>query len=159
PWARKWPTAPVIMRMPVKTALVLFASAAALASPALAQDDPHAGHHQAATPPGAAAMDHSAHSSGHSGHRESNADHGETRWPVEGSGTSRLPAAEGMMPGLHFGLGDGWQGMAHGYAWGVYTDQGGPRGDDKLYVQSMAMLMAEKDFGGARLQLRTMLSA
>jgi hypothetical protein len=64
-----------------------------------------------------------------------------------------------MMQGLHFSLGDGWQGMAHGYAWGVYTDQGGPRGDDKLYVQSMAMLMAEKDFGGARLQLRTMLSA
>lgn len=79
--------------------------------------------------------------------------------PVEASGTSRLPAAEGMMPGLHFGLGDGWMGMAHGYLWGVYTDQTGARGDDKLYVQSMAMLMAEKRFEGARLQLKAMMSA
>lgn len=79
--------------------------------------------------------------------------------PVEGSGTARLPQAEGMMPGAHFDIGDGWSGMAHGYAWGIYTDQAGPRGDDKLYVQSMAMLMAEKDLGGARLQFRSMLSA
>jgi hypothetical protein len=79
--------------------------------------------------------------------------------PVEGSGTSRLPQAEGMMPGVHFDLGGGWMGMAHGYLWGIYTDQGGPRGDDKLFAGSMAMLLAEKDFGGARLQLRSMLSA
>ena len=51
--------------------------------------------------------------------------------PVEASGTARLPQAEGMMPGLHFDLGGGWMGMAHGYLWGVYTDQTGPRGDDK----------------------------
>ena len=49
--------------------------------------------------------------------------------------------------------------MAHGYAWGVYTDQTGPRGDDKLYVQSMAMLMAEREFEGGRLQLKAMISA
>jgi hypothetical protein len=79
--------------------------------------------------------------------------------PIEGSGTSRLPQAEGMMPGVHFDIGSGWMGMAHGYAWGIYTDQGGARGDDKLYVASMAMLMAEKDFGGARLQLKSMMSA
>src|SRR5690606_16686205 len=79
--------------------------------------------------------------------------------PVEASGTARLPQAEGMMPGLHFDLGSGWSGMAHGYAWGVYTEQTGPRGDDKLYVQSMAMLMAERHFKGGRLQLKTMLSA
>jgi hypothetical protein len=79
--------------------------------------------------------------------------------PVEASGTSRLPQAEGMLPGVHFSLGDGWTGMAHGYLWGVYSDQGGPRGDDKFYVASMAMLMAEKDFGGAGLQLTSMLSA
>ncbi|HEY6814962.1 MAG TPA: hypothetical protein VI168_05435 [Croceibacterium sp.] len=78
---------------------------------------------------------------------------------VEASGTARLPGAEGMMPGLHRDLGDDWMGMAHGYLWGVYTDQGGPRGDDKAYVQSMAMLMAQKNFDGARLQLKAMLSA
>lgn len=64
-----------------------------------------------------------------------------------------------MMPGLHFDLGSGWSGMAHGHAWGVYTDQTGPRGDDKLYVQSMAMLMAEREFEGGRLLFKTMLSA
>jgi len=41
--------------------------------------------------------------------------------PIEASGTSRLPQAEGMMPGVHFDLGGGWMGMAHGYAWGVYS--------------------------------------
>ncbi|MBO9516733.1 MAG: hypothetical protein J7493_01555 [Porphyrobacter sp.] len=86
-------------------------------------------------------------------------EHSAPAGPVEGSGTSRLPQAEGMMPGLHFNIGDGWMGMAHGYLWGVYTDQTGPRGDDKLYVQSMAMLMAEKQFDGARLQFRSMMSA
>ena len=96
----------------------------------------------------APAMDHGA--MGHSAMPEG---------PVEGSGTARLPQAEGMMPGLHFDIGGGWMGMAHGYLWGVYTDQTGPRGDDKLYVGSMAMMMAEKQFGGARLQLKAMLSA
>jgi hypothetical protein len=70
--------------------------------------------------------------------------------PIEASGTSRLPQAEGMMPGVHFDLGGGWAGMAHGYAWGVYTDQTGPRGDDMAFVQSMAMLMAERRFEGGR---------
>lgn len=79
--------------------------------------------------------------------------------PVEASGTSRLPQAEGMMPGLHFDIGGDWTGMAHGYAWGVYTDQSGPRGDDMVFVQSMGMLMAERQFEGGRLQLKGMLSA
>src|SRR5690606_6543974 len=73
--------------------------------------------------------------------------------------TARLPQAEGMMPGVHFDLGGNWMGMVHGYAWGAYTDQGGPRGDDKVFVQSMAMLMAEGRFDGGRLQLRAMMSA
>jgi hypothetical protein len=84
--------------------------------------------------------------------------HGVAESPVEASGTSRLPQAEGMMPGIHFGLGSGWKGMAHGYAWGVYSEQTGPRGDDMAFVQSMAMLMAEKPFEGGRLQLKAMLS-
>ncbi|HVG82573.1 MAG TPA: hypothetical protein VNB28_09860, partial [Methylomirabilota bacterium] len=156
--------------------LLLFAAtalSATFAGPALAQD--HSGHEQHTpapepAPPGQ--PDHSQMDHGQMDHPEA-VDHDEADEaeifhqpgirlpprPVEASGTSRLPAAEGMMPGLHFGLGDGWMGMAHGYAWGIYTDQGGPRGDDKLYVASMAMLMAEKDFGGARLQLKSMMSA
>lgn len=77
----------------------------------------------------------------------------------DGSGTSRLPADTGAMHGLHLSTGE-WMVMAHGYAWGVWTDQGGPRGDDKAFVASMAMLSAERRFdSGARLQLRTMMSA
>jgi hypothetical protein len=49
--------------------------------------------------------------------------------------------------------------MAHGYAWAMYTDQTGPRGDDGIYVQSMAMLMAEKPTSWGRVQLRGMWSA
>ncbi|MFZ5747511.1 MAG: hypothetical protein ACOY45_07610 [Pseudomonadota bacterium] len=77
---------------------------------------------------------------------------------ADGSGTSRLPGAEGAMHGIHAMVGD-WMVMAHGYAWGAYTDQPGPRGDAGAFVGSMAMLTAGRDFaGGARFQMRTMLS-
>ncbi|MEO9129834.1 MAG: hypothetical protein ABI240_01365 [Sphingomonas sp.] len=76
----------------------------------------------------------------------------------EGSGTARVPANEGAMHGVHLMAGD-WALMLHGYAWGAYTDQGGPRGDKEAFVQSMAMLSASHDLGsGMHLQLRSMLS-
>jgi len=76
----------------------------------------------------------------------------------EGSGTARVPANEGAMHGVDLSTGD-WALMLHGYAWGAYTDQGGPRGDKEAFVQSMAMLSAAHDLGsGAHLQLRSMLS-
>jgi hypothetical protein len=78
---------------------------------------------------------------------------------VEGSGTARLPQAEGPPPGLHLDLGSGWMGMAHGFANFAYTDHGGPRGDDMAYVQSMLMLMAEHNTDATRVQLRGMVSA
>lgn len=157
----------------MKRPLLLAASALALgiASPALAQD--HAGHAAETPPPAPAeAMDHSTMD--HSQMDHSTMDHGAAAkgevdhaamghamadGPVEASGTSRLPQAEGMMPGVHFDIGGGWAGMAHGYAWGAYTEQTGPRGDDMAFVQSMAMLMAERPFDGGRLQLKAMLSA
>jgi hypothetical protein len=77
---------------------------------------------------------------------------------AEGSGTSRLPGKEDGHTGLHIMPGDDWMLMLHGYAWGVYTDQSGPRGDNKAYVQSMAMLSAEKDTDWGRIQLKSMLS-
>ncbi|OYW44612.1 MAG: hypothetical protein B7Z08_06000 [Sphingomonadales bacterium 32-68-7] len=79
--------------------------------------------------------------------------------PAEGSGTARLPAKDGGHQGVHFDLGGDWNGMAHGFAWGLYTEQTGPRGDAGAYVLSMAMLSAEKRFGWGRLQLRSMISA
>lgn len=78
--------------------------------------------------------------------------------PAEGSGTSRLPGKEGAMHGLHIMPGDSWMLMAHGFVSAQYTDHSGPRGDDKFYSTSMAMLTAQKDFGGARLALKSMLS-
>ncbi|WP_375286729.1 hypothetical protein [Sphingomonas sp.] len=74
----------------------------------------------------------------------------------QGSGTARLPAAEGPMRGamLHAG---GWMLMAHGYAWGVAAGQSGPRGDDMAFVETSAMVMADRDLGeAAHLQLRAM---
>jgi hypothetical protein len=74
----------------------------------------------------------------------------------QGSGTSRLPAAEGPMRGYMTQAG-AWMLMAHGYAWGVATDQGGPRGRSEAFVQSMAMLMADRDLGDRfHVQLRVM---
>lgn len=75
-----------------------------------------------------------------------------------GSGTSRLPADD-RMPGLHFMAGD-WALMAHGYAWGSWDRQGGPRGATEAFVQSMAMLEAARPIGpGLDLTLRGMVSA
>ena len=74
-----------------------------------------------------------------------------------GSGTSRLPADDAMQ-GLHLPAG-AWTLMLHGYAWGAYTDQGGPRGRDMAFVQSMGMIEATRPLGDRfRLQLRGMMS-
>ena len=37
------------------------------------------------------------------------------------------------MHGLHLASGD-WMVMLHGYAWGSYTNQSGPRGRDEAFV-------------------------
>ncbi len=74
-----------------------------------------------------------------------------------GSGTSRLPGAVPSMPGIHVMAGD-WMVMAHGFVTTQYTDHSGPRGSDKVYSTSMAMLMAGRDTGFGHLQLRSMMS-
>ena len=74
-----------------------------------------------------------------------------------GSGTSRLPANDQML-GISFMSGD-WMLMAHGYAWGSWTDQGGPRGSREAFVQSMAMIEASRPLGGGvDLTVRSMMS-
>jgi len=79
-------------------------------------------------------------------------------WYQTGSGTARLPAGEGPMRGAMLHAGD-WMLMGHGYTWPMVTDQGGPRGRTKAFVQSMAMLMANRPLGDdAYLQTRAMLS-
>jgi hypothetical protein len=98
----------------------------------------------------------------HAGHDMSNMDGmdmgGDADMPAAGSGTSRLPAAEGAMRGLHLMPGD-WMVMLHGYVWGTYSDQGGPRGDNQAFITSMVMTEASRDLSsGTRLRLQTMLS-
>ncbi len=74
--------------------------------------------------------------------------------PAEGSGTSRLPQNDGHH-GFHIMPGGGWALMLHGYVALTATDDTGPRGDSKTYVNSHLMLTALHDLGDrARLQLR-----
>ena len=137
--------------MRICTSLAL-ASATLLAAPAFAQAHDHSpmGHSPKVMPtPQSAQPEHVAHGpdQGHSSSED----------PTEGSGTSRLPALEDAMPGLHLMSGN-WMLMAHGTVSAQYTDHSGPRGDDKAYVTSMVMLMAERDTGWGRIQLKSMLS-
>ena len=105
------------------------------ASPVMAQD--HAHQHGAVMP--------------------SNAAQGTPTTLTDGSGTSRLPANAEPMPGLHLNAGE-WMLMAHGALSLQATDHSGPRGNDKVYTTSMAMLMASRKTDWGKVQLRSMLS-
>ena len=141
-----------------------FLSAAALlaAAPAAAQD--HA--HDMPVPAEPQAADHSQHDMSDmkmddmAGMDMGDVDVAATSRSNSGpgTGTSRLPGAEGGMRGIHLTSGD-WMVMAHGFATLAYTDGGGPRGDDSALTSSMAMLSASRGFGaGANLQFNAMFS-
>jgi hypothetical protein len=74
----------------------------------------------------------------------------------EGSGTSWQPDTT-PIGGLHVRQGE-WSVMAHGLVNAIYDKQTGPRGDDKAFIQSMAMLMGNRPLGRGTLGLRAMLS-
>ena len=74
----------------------------------------------------------------------------------DSSGTSWQPDSTPMQ-GLNWRAG-GWTGMVHAYADLIYDRQGGPRGAEKTFSESMLMLMAQHDAGPGTLTLRTMLS-
>lgn len=141
---------------------------ALLTQPALAQDhsgqDAHAGQSEAVPAPVPTPDPHAGHNMpANNGiqHEDGMSDIDVLPLAVigQGSGTSRLPSLEdGAHNGLHFNAGHSWTLMAHGYAWGVYTDQSGSRGDDGVFVQTMAMLSAARDTGWGRVEARTMLS-
>lgn len=135
-------------------------AALALLAPlhAFAQED-HSMHDMAGMPAEPTPQDHAAMGHGMPGMdmdqpmpsmRMGGSDHA-----AGGSGTSLLPQADGPARGVMLSHGD-WMVMAHGYVWGVYTDQGGKRGSDEAFVESMAMLSATRDWGGTSLQLRAM---
>ena len=74
----------------------------------------------------------------------------------DASGTSWQPDSTPMQ-GLDWRSG-GWTGMLHGYADLVYDHQGGPRGGEETFSESMLMGMAQHAAGPGTLTLRTMLS-
>lgn len=79
-------------------------------------------------------------------------------YPMErdSSGTSWAPQST-TMDMIHGVLGD-WSTMLHGYAFGVYDHQGGPRGADKLFSENMLMGMVQRSLGDGTLSLRGMFS-
>lgn len=137
--------------------------AAAQSMPGMS-DAEHAAMHMPAPAPKEPERSHAEHEAAKAPDKAD--DHGMTGMAIgaggtayaDGSGTSRLPGAEGAMHGVHV-MSGAWAFMLHGYAWTAFTDQGGPRGDSEAFVSSMAMLTASRDIGsGAHLQLRSMLS-
>jgi hypothetical protein len=75
-----------------------------------------------------------------------------------GSGTALMPLVGGRMSGAMW-HGEGWALMAHGFAWGVATEQSGPRGNEMAFVATMGMLTYDRELSPeAHLQLRGMLS-
>jgi hypothetical protein len=135
----------------IKTLSVALAGAALLPMAAHAQAHDHAHMNHDAAPANAqptTPTDHAHHASPEAP---------EVAPYMTGSGTARLPGAEGGMHGLHLQAGD-WMVMAHGYVTAQYTDHSGPRGDDKLYSTSMAMITGARETGFGRVQLRSMFS-
>ena len=74
----------------------------------------------------------------------------------DASGTA-WQADSSPMEGIHGDLG-GWATMLHGDIAGVYDSQGGPRGGEKTFEESMLMAMAQRETGGGTLTFRGMFS-
>ena len=74
----------------------------------------------------------------------------------EASGTAWQPD-RAAHHGIHEMRGS-WMLMLHGMADMVYDNQGGPRGDEKLFSSNMLMGMAQRPVGPGTLGFRTMLS-
>src|SRR5258705_5339188 len=74
----------------------------------------------------------------------------------EASGTSWQPEAA-RHEGVHLMRG-AWMVMLHGFADVVYDNQGGHRGDTKVFSNNMGMAMAQRMLGPGSLGLRSMIS-
>jgi hypothetical protein len=74
----------------------------------------------------------------------------------EASGTAWQPESA-RHEGVHIMKG-AWMVMLHGFADVVYDDQGGHRGDTKVFSNNMGMAMAQRSLGPGSLGLRTMFS-
>jgi hypothetical protein len=103
---------------------------------------------------GAFAQDHAHHE--HAGHDAMAGALGPQPMTREASGTAWQPDAA-PMSGIH-SMGEDWMWMVHGYADLAYTRQGGARGDDKLFVPSMLMVMGQRPLGPGTWGVRGMFS-
>lgn len=74
----------------------------------------------------------------------------------EASGTSWVPESS-PMEGIQ-GMYGGWMTMTHGYINLVYDHQGGNRGDEETFSESMLMLMGSRKLGPGTFGLRSMFS-
>jgi len=74
----------------------------------------------------------------------------------DASGTAWQPDGA-VMSGTHGQLGS-WATMLHGYVFGVLDHQGGPRGDQLIFSESMLMATAQRTEGKSRLAFKAMLS-
>ncbi len=152
------------------TRQLLIASAILIAPSAMAQEHEHSDH--VAQPP---AQEHSQHDqppaedhSGHAGMDHSQMDHGQHAGAMrsafgsygmtrDASGTSWVPEAS-RHGGVHASAGD-WILMGHATIDGVYSRQGGPRGDELAFTAGMLMGTAQRPIGDSgTLQLRGMVS-
>jgi hypothetical protein len=136
------------------TALAVTAFMASMAGPAVAQDV--AGGGPSATHGQQSSHDMSQHDMSAMPGMKMESAFGEYPMTREGSGTSWQPDAT-PLAGVMSTSGD-WMLMAHGFVNGIYDKQSGPRGDDKTFTESMAMLMAQRPLGQGKLGLRAMLS-
>jgi hypothetical protein len=71
-----------------------------------------------------------------------------------GSGTTWIPDGV-ILPSRHFMVGK-WMLMLHGFVFAQYDEQGGPRGASQFGSLNWAMIMADRELAGGRIQLRFM---
>jgi hypothetical protein len=103
------------------------------------------------------AMSHtSMHGGMHMGEMPMRGMYGPYSMSREASGTAWQPEAA-RHEGVHIMTG-AWMIMLHGFADVVYDDQGGHRGDTKVFSNNMGMAMAQRSLGPGTLGLRAMLS-
>ncbi len=111
----------------------------------MSKPDPHTGHDMAGMKMGGHDMAGTDHTSmaGNLGAYPMTRDVTGTAWQPDSA----------RHEGWHFMAGP-WSLMAHGEATLVYDDQGGPRGSTKTFLESFAMISAQRPLGGGTLTLR-----
>src|SRR5262245_21234633 len=122
--------------------------------PAVSSAQAH--HHPAAADTATGHTAHQPEPKGHMHGMEMTGTLGPYGMSREASGTSWQPDAA-RHEGMHLMAGP-WMLMLHGFADVVYDDQGGPRGDTKVFSSNMGMATAQRALGPGRLGLRSMLS-